>query len=224
MIAIDDEGFLREKWRHQDHVNEKPPKGFAWIYAICDQHFEVVYIGKTEKPTSVRIGEHLDVAKSSGSSRFSQWLRDNAYVSTIHVIALAAINDHDEVVHSERAFISLAKSICMNLQNVGPGGEGKSGWHHTEETKARISLSSSGRKRSTESIQKGIQTKKDRGYTHSEETRQKISRSNSKSDRTAWYITLKTKQVVCSCGAGPYSFRGMGNHHRRCDGDSTSIN
>lgn len=81
--------------------------------------------------------------------------------------------------------------------NLCPIAGNCAGVKHTEETKAKVSLATRGRKQSKEAIEKSAS--KRRGRKRSEETRKRISEAANKrretEDREAWSILIKQKVV-----------------------------
>jgi group I intron endonuclease len=119
-----------------------------YIYLIFNKENGKIYVGKTNNP-KYRLRTHLKIAKG-GREKYPRMF------SVIH----AAINKYgkenfvfkliektiteSEILIKESQWIKSLKDSGYILYNLTDGGDGVSGWHHTEKTKRNMSLNKSG--------------------------------------------------------------------------------
>lgn len=126
------------------------------------------------------------VGKGSGKRIFSkQRSKQWHYVVNKHgfvaEIASKFKNENDAFEH-ERFLIWCFKSIGIELINATEGGEGLSGFNHSEQTKFKISFKNSGRKLTEDhklklSLAKLGSNHHNFGNHHSDKTKEKLSKS-----------------------------------------------
>ncbi len=163
------------------------------IYILLDPRTGLPrYVGKTVRGLMDRKRAHLSKAqKSKRRCRRVTWLR-----KLIRLDLKPAIQQIDEVEidrweETETTYIRLFKSFGADLVNTSDGGDGPNGWHHTEETKKKISESMKGRRFTKEHKAKigegntgnkrpdlSKRNRQRTGTLLSEETKEKIGRAN----------------------------------------------
>lgn len=126
------------------------------------------------------------VGKGSGKRVFSkQRSKQWHYVVNKHgfVAEIASrFEDEKDAFEHERFLIWCFKSIGINLINATEGGEGLSGFNHSQQTKIKISSKNSGRKLTEEhklklSLAKQGSNHHNFGMHHSDKTKEKLSKS-----------------------------------------------
>lgn len=83
----------------------------------------------------------------------------------------------EESNESEKYWIAQFKSWGFNLANMTDGGDGISGWKHSESSKKKMSESKKGRRLSPNTEFKKGMISLNKGKKHSKETKKKISDS-----------------------------------------------
>lgn len=141
------------------------------IYKFTNKLKNKVYIGQTNN-LKKRISEHLkDYIK--GDSYFYRSIKHHGIENFEVEILIQGKFSKTELNQMEISFIRLFKSNNPTYgYNMTIGGDGISGFKHTEESKEKIKKTSLGRKQSSESIKKTVESRK--WYKHSNETKEKI--------------------------------------------------
>lgn len=161
----------------------------TFIYALLEPTTGAIrYLGKSVNPQE-RFYHHLApvVPPKTHKECWISGLRKNNLRPLLEVL--------DEVPTLEAGFweqeyIRVFRMIGVDLTNLSDGGEGQTGYTHTEETKRKISASSTGKIRSeaTRALMSAASKLKDTshlignthmlGHKHSEETRKQMSLSH----------------------------------------------
>lgn len=114
----------------------------------------------------------------------AQWLRKLEQEGLKpNVVILHQCPDNDAACIAERFWIAHYRAAGVDLTNATPGGDGHSGWKHTEESRQRISEALKGRTRSEEIKAKISATKK--GMQFSDEHRQNLRSASKTRQRDA---------------------------------------
>lgn len=160
----------------------------TFIYALKDPRTgEIRYVGKADKPKS-RLQHHIK--GSTPKTHKECWL-----FSLRQAGLRPALEVLDEIPTTqwkfwEREYIRIFRALGFRLTNLSDGGDGQEGYHHTEETKKKISEKNTGRKDSIETKKRKSEASKSRGnphmignayalgHKHSEETRKQMSLSH----------------------------------------------
>tara|TARA_R110000868_G_scaffold76573_3_gene220129 strand:+ start:10312 stop:10968 length:657 start_codon:yes stop_codon:yes gene_type:complete len=134
-----------------------------YIYKLIDPITnEVRYIGKTKKVLKKRLYEHLTIRNLKPKTHKNHWIRSLLSKNLKPKIELLEITDEHTWQLSEQQHIKRFRGSGVNLTNATNGGDGALGC-----------------KRSRESIQKILDTKKKRygelAFKNSEETKRKLS-------------------------------------------------
>lgn len=118
-----------------------------FVYRLTNKINGTVYVGKANNVEG-RIHEHIYYAKGGREkwgARFlvvdaaiSKYGFDNFLLETIHETAT-----EDEAYELEETEIARNKKDNIRSYNIGDGGKTNSGWHHTEESRKKISESQS---------------------------------------------------------------------------------
>jgi hypothetical protein len=136
----------------------------ALVYALIAKSApdEMRYIGKTcDHTPDRRLYGHVYDAKNTSSMTYKcNWIRKVLRLGDeVLVIVLESNLTEKQSFQRETFLIDYYKTLGHRLTNQTDGGEGASGWVHTEETKRKISAGN-------------------RGKVLSEETKRKISIGN----------------------------------------------
>lgn len=150
------------------------------IYSLLDPvKEEVKYIGLTSRTLDTRLQEHLTIdcryykgnwiisLKKKGIQPIIELLEDNLTIN--------------EAIVKEKQYILLFKSFGATLTNLTKGGDGISGYKHTEETKKILSIKHEGENNHMF------------GKTHSEESLDKMRKSQ-KGSNNGFYNKTHTKE------------------------------
>lgn len=120
-----------------------------YIYVLVDpRDHEIRYVGKTKiSDLTVKRDDHVykalwDVQKNT--PRYA-WIRKLRQLSLLPSIDLVQEVNDEFIDGAERYWISYFRSIGCRLTNATPGGDGFVGAQHTEETKAKIRASVTGK-------------------------------------------------------------------------------
>jgi len=125
------------------------------IYGLFDpRNGELRYVGKTEGSLRIRLQHHLYRARHSKSNTYkANWLRSVLDAGlTPEVVELETAPDASSLADAECWNISYYRSLGCRLTNLTKGGEGASGYRHTEATKRRMAE----KKRGIPSHRRGI--------------------------------------------------------------------
>jgi group I intron endonuclease len=130
------------------------------VYILENKINHKKYVGKTERTFAERYKDH----KNHSEFPIDKALRkygDSNFIKTL-------IDIPDELLNvKEQEYIKVHNSMIPNGYNLTAGGEGKLGFKHSEETKAKIGKSNKGKKKLTL-----------RGVPRTEEVKKKISESH----------------------------------------------
>ena len=109
-------------------------------YALFDPVTgEMRYVGKTAQGVAVRMNEHRSCARMGKRTHLYCWIRSLAksgYEPRCEV--LGTYQTEREMNEAEVSLIAEYRGMARLVNHVG-GGEGVSGWRHSNETRARIS-------------------------------------------------------------------------------------
>lgn len=164
------------------------------IYKITNIVTQDFYIGKTSKTAQKRFEKHIYDAKYGSKCHIHAAIRK--YGRENFIVSVIEENINDDCVLNEREIYHIAK--LKPKYNSTSGGDGASGYKHTDATRRKMSESSKGRIISVEQRKKISKTLKGRklkpevvekmklntgdknpfyGKNHTEETKKKISES-----------------------------------------------
>lgn len=162
-----------------------------YIYGLYDPFTqELRYIGKTKMTLAKRVWHHIKEAKVSKKNTHKlNWIRSVLNRGGEPIIHALRQTDAKNWREDESECISEALLSGVNLTNLTAGGDGLVDYHHSKETKKKISDSNKkvgrippnwkGRKQSPEHIRKRVEARRRNGtYEVSQETRKLISRKN----------------------------------------------
>lgn len=160
------------------------------IYGLYDPFTsELRYIGKTKMTLARRLWHHIKEARCSEKNTHKlNWIRKVISEGREPIIYPLRETTKDDWRKDEMECISEAIKSGVELTNLTAGGDGLIDFHHSEETKQKISEynlangkippSWKGRKQSPEHIRKRVEARKKNGnYGHSDETKKKISKN-----------------------------------------------
>jgi hypothetical protein len=141
---------------------------------------EVFYIGVGTKLKRFRNYErefYRAFCNGRDSGRGSIW-KNIAAKTKYEVEVLGEFDSYESALKKEVELISLYGRINIStgtLANLTDGGKGMSGFTHTQESRKKMSLSKSGKKKEESTVLKGIQTRRANGWVISDEQRRKVS-------------------------------------------------
>ena len=145
------------------------------VYLVTNKTNGKQYVGQTVKKLNLRWNEHTS-SKSNGA--LQRAIRKHKKVN-FSLLILHECDTKEEMDFVESFYISFLNTRAHNGYNLTDGGEGRSGYHLSEEAKKRISEKNSGHTMSLE--QKAQISKRHKGVKlgpRSEETKRKISASH----------------------------------------------
>lgn len=109
----------------------------TFIYALEDpRNNSIRYIGKADKPNARFEKGHL--RQINHNSHKSNWIKQLIAQDLKPVQFIIDEVNILEWIFWERHYISLYRSFGFNLLNETDGGEGESGWHHSDKTKNKL--------------------------------------------------------------------------------------
>lgn len=119
----------------------------AYIYALCEPSGEIRYIGKTSvKNPKKRLTRHVyDSCVRKCRTYCGNWIRSLAENRTVPVMKILEICEKSLANEREIAYILLFKNMGSRLTNLTNGGDGMSGYRHTDESKLKISIGNKGK-------------------------------------------------------------------------------
>jgi group I intron endonuclease len=167
------------------------------IYKVENLINGKVYIGKTIKSLNRRKTEHYSAVKQGSQYVFHKALRKyNENIFDWSIIATA--KSEKELLEIEKFFISQYKKEKV-LYNMTDGGDGISGYKHTNEAKNKMSRKDSTHSKETKKImsEKHKGKKYSLGYKHTEESRIKNSESHK-----GHKVTDETKLKLSKANSG----------------------
>lgn len=102
------------------------------IYLLMEKGGNIRYVGITKNDVRVRLAGHLKDSRRRNTYR-DKWIASLGYPPLVHVI------EETDDTSREAFWISTLRSMGARLTNLTDGGEGISGYRHTDETKKIIS-------------------------------------------------------------------------------------
>jgi len=184
------------------------------IYVLTEPNGEIRYVGKTSMSLLKRLGAHLSKArKYARNGHLGDWLR--SILSTGHLPVISLIGEVEGNGNKEEiAWIAYGKNEGWRLVNTTEGGEGSTGYRHTEEARKRIGIFhrgntyarghsawNKGRKCSKEECLKMSNARK--GSHHSDEANKKQSermKGHKVSAETRAKLSVATKRQIATKG------------------------
>lgn len=166
-----------------------------YIYRVTNNINNKIYIGQTVSPKS-RWQWHLWSAKAKRAQAIHHALKKYGMVNFSFEIIVCCL-DQNAANQAEIQLIAEYNSTNSEYgYNVAPGGLGRSGFHHSAETRQKMSKALKGRKLSPEHIQKLADSKK--GRKLSEEHKSKLSCSGK--GKNTWaksqIVSSETKEKI----------------------------
>jgi len=141
------------------------------IYVLTNKINGKQYVGQTIRPFNNRLQEHLYMAnKEKPKTIITKAIKKygiDSFNTETHDVMNCCLSDVEKVM------IKTLNTKAPNGYNITDGGEGTYGFHHTEESKKKMSISKSGINCSKETRKK--LAKASRGKVMLEETKRKIS-------------------------------------------------
>jgi group I intron endonuclease len=166
-----------------------------FVYRLTNKINGTVYIGKAND-VEKRLRGHRYYAQAGkercGSSflvvdaAIAKYGFDNFLVETIH-----ETETEDQAYQLEELEISTNKINGIRSYNIGDGGKTNSGWHHTEETKKKISESHSSEERRASLLKNPAILV----TAQSKEVRAKIVQSNTGKKKEISQCEIKTLSI-----------------------------
>lgn len=122
--------------------------GRFFIYGLVDPRTgHLRYVGKTERALSVRLANHIHRALRQKTNEHKRnWIRKMiAEGLRPQIVQLWETSDVDILSQAECFWIKYFRQMGCNLTNATDGGEGSTGYRHSEEEKKRISKRQKGK-------------------------------------------------------------------------------
>lgn len=127
----------------------------TFIYSLCDPITdEIRYIGKTDQYLKQRLYSHIQECKSNKKSHKISWIKSLLFQDLRPFIKVIDEVPQEEWKYWECYYIELYRSKGCNLTNLTDGGQGGSGYKHTQESRNRMRKSKLGQKLSEEHKEK----------------------------------------------------------------------
>ncbi len=193
------------------------PQPFGIIYLALNVVRCKAYVGQTVTSIRERWRYHLYHAKRDYQYPLYHAIRkygEGAFV----VVKLNEAWTRCELNEQEVKYIWSLKTLWPHGYNLDPGGKGRSGFKHSEETKRKISVGNKGRILSAETRQKisrshfgicpseetrDLMSRLAKGRINSESTRKKISIALSKKERSPeWCAAISRGKIRDRCKRG----------------------
>ena len=152
--------------------NKEPDNGKSYIYTLQNPVTgEIRYIGRTKRCLRARLNSHISASKYCKDHK-ANWIKYLIKNNLRPEIYLLDIVEEELEDYWEKFYISLFKTWNFNLNNSTLGTE--SYGRHSAETRLKISISNTGKKR-TEQQKAQIKATRNLETFKSEEYREKIS-------------------------------------------------
>lgn len=187
----------------------------VYIYALVDPRTgEIRYVGKTYMPLNKRLSLHLsNVKRHEEKNHRYYWLHSLISVNLSPEIRLLETCSKEDWIEREQYWVARGKELGWNLTNTTIGGEGISGWHHSEETKQKMREKRGnkhpnyGRKASPETRAKLSEMRKGNkyalGYKYTEERKKSYSeRMKGNTISKGQNVTEETRQRLSAASKG----------------------
>ena len=106
----------------------------TYIYGLFDPRTtELRYIGKTVKQPKERLSNHISAARAVKKQRVARWIRGILLDGLLpELCLLETVLPNGDWQEAERFYIEYFRSIGANLVNQTQGGEGCSGFSHSD--------------------------------------------------------------------------------------------
>jgi len=117
------------------------PAAIAVIYALCDPDTEEIrYIGKTSNDLYQRLGVHIYRAKRAKGQLTHRmaWIRSLLSEGKRPLIHGLAFVTEENWREKERWWIQFCRETGVRLTNLTDGGDGISGYSHTQERREQV--------------------------------------------------------------------------------------
>ena len=118
---------------------------FGFIYDLIDGTNDFEYIGQTTQTVEARFKQH-----KKSEQYIDRMIQDHGDLFV--VVTLKVCYSKEELDYWEKRIIKARGTRYPNGYNMTDGGEGVSGWKHTDEIKAQISATSTGRKHTEKAL------------------------------------------------------------------------
>lgn len=164
-------------------------KATTFIYALLEPSSKKIrYLGKSVNPKE-RFAHHLVPANPPRTHK-ECWISGLRSKGSRPILEILDEVPTSQAGFFEQEYIRVFRALGMDLTNLSDGGEGQTGYVHTEETKKKISNRLVGRKDSEETKKRKSLASSLRdnshlfgnthllGHVHSEETRKQMSESH----------------------------------------------
>lgn len=109
------------------------------VYMLLDPRSrEVRYVGQTVRAPHVRLAQHLRSARDKTSPPVCAWIRGLLNVgSSPECVVIEEFLGSSEMDCGEQFWIEQLRACGAKLLNIAPGGAKRTGFRHSEETKAK---------------------------------------------------------------------------------------
>ena len=114
------------------------------VYTLhADDPTEPRYVGVTTRGLARRFRDHLKATRLGNKYPVYEWIR-SVGIDRVQMQLLETCETADEMYASEVFWIATFRS-SLDLTNVSKGGKGASGFHHSKESKLKISKAHQGK-------------------------------------------------------------------------------
>lgn len=175
------------------------------VYKITNKINNKIYIGQTRCKLSKRWSQHKNLT-SPGCPMLKQAFLKYG-IDSFEISIICRADNRIDLNNREKLCIRLYKSIAPKGYNLAAGGESRT---THPDTRRKMSLALTGKKRSPESIKRMSECKK--GIKLTEHTKQKMSMAKRGIARPQW---VRDKISKSSKGIGGYMSGKTGEKHPR---------
>jgi len=177
-----------------------------YVYKLTNKSNFKSYIGKSNDALK-RLRTHIKISKGGKAKYPRKFHAIHAAIAkygieSFYFEILHQVESEEQAFELETNEILKIRKLGINVYNLSDGGEGNSGWHHTNESKLKMSITRKGRVFSSE--HKKALSKAQSGNKHSQFGKhQDISWKEKKSKLTSkqvsdikYLIKIGTKQSL----------------------------
>lgn len=114
---------------------------------------EVRYVGKAKDPRD-RYHSHIHASKSSSKLPVVRWIAKLKQDGLLPIMEMIELTPDENFAKREQAWVAHYRSKVSSLLNITEGGEGLSGFNHSEKTKEKIAQAFRGHARPRDTREK----------------------------------------------------------------------
>lgn len=160
----------------------------TYIYTLSDPiTLEIRYVGKTDN-LQRRFRQHKCVDKGHKMTHCRCWIKSLRSLNLLPIMEILEECNETDWIWLERYWISQLRQWGHNVVNHTEGGEGISGWHHTESARLKIRVAGLGRIATEKQLKALNQKGKKRSVDYIKRLSERLK------GNTPWNIGLKTPE------------------------------